>query len=103
MIRIIPLALCLALSCNVTPPSEAQIELQPFASQVKRLLETLDYVGAPVRADDRTKIEKSLAEYKEGKTTGEIQNVLDQYCLFDIHINPESRVKVTQGAAKPEL
>lgn len=103
MIRMIPLALCLALSCNVTPPSEAQVELQPFASQVKRLLETLDYLGAPVRQDDRNKIEKSLGEYKEGKTTAEVQNVLDQYSLFDIHINPESRVKVTQGAAKPEL
>ncbi len=29
--------------------------------------------------------------------------MLDRYALFDVHINPESRVKVTAGAAKPEL
>ena len=104
MIRMLPLALCFALSCNVTPSSsEAQVELQPFASQVKRLLETLDYLGAPLRPGDRSRVERSLTEYTANKTTAELQNVLDQYCLFDIHINPESRVKVTQGVAKPEL
>jgi hypothetical protein len=29
--------------------------------------------------------------------------VLDKYVLAVVEINPESRVKVEQGAAKPEL
>ena len=32
-----------------------------------------------------------------------LQQVLDHYVLATVHINPESRVKVEQGAAKPEL
>ena len=32
-----------------------------------------------------------------------LQQVLDRYVLATVHINPESRVKAEQGAAKPEL
>src|SRR6185436_2716518 len=32
-----------------------------------------------------------------------IQSVLDPHCLFAVHINPEMRVKVAPGPAKPEL
>jgi hypothetical protein len=32
-----------------------------------------------------------------------VQKALDPYCLLQVHINPESRVKVGRGAAKPEL
>ena len=32
-----------------------------------------------------------------------IQAALDPYCLVGININPESRVKVVPGPAKPEL
>src|SRR5207249_3169107 len=34
---------------------------------------------------------------------GAVQQVLDNYCLFGVNINPESRVKVAPGPAKPEL
>jgi hypothetical protein len=94
---------CLALSVPAAASSEVQVELQPFASQVRRLLEALDYLGAPLRAEDRRKIEQALNEYNATRTTAELQRVLDSYCLFDVHINPESRVRVTQGAARPEL
>ncbi|MGH9846999.1 MAG: CehA/McbA family metallohydrolase, partial [Blastocatellia bacterium] len=103
MTKLMPWLLCLTLSVHAAIPSEVQVELQPFTSQIKRLLETLDYLGAPLRTADKEKIEKALNEYSATKTTAELQRVLDQYCLFDIHINPESRVKVTQGAARPEL
>jgi hypothetical protein len=32
-----------------------------------------------------------------------VQEILDPYCLAIIDINPESRVKVTQGSAQPTL
>ena len=32
-----------------------------------------------------------------------VQELLDPYCLLDIQINPESRVKVAPGPARPEL
>lgn len=35
--------------------------------------------------------------------TGLVQKALDPHCLFGVNINPESRVKVSRGPAKPEL
>lgn len=84
--------------------TSAQIlpEMQPFVFQTKRLLEALDFLGTPISAADKTLIETAVN--KNDETTIEaITNVLDKYALFAVEINPESRVKVAQGAAKPEL
>ncbi|MBK9314927.1 MAG: CehA/McbA family metallohydrolase [Acidobacteria bacterium] len=82
---------------------DVQVELQPLTSQVKRLLEAMDYLGAPVSVADREALELAIGLSNESRARREIQDVLDRYCLLDVHINPESRVKVGQGAAKPEL
>jgi hypothetical protein len=37
------------------------------------------------------------------KAVEDIQKALDPYCLYLVNINPESRVKVAAGPAKPEL
>ncbi len=80
-----------------------QVELQPLTAQVKRLIEATDYLGAPFTAADKQALERASNSTDDIKTRREIQDVLDRYCLLDVHINPESRVKVMQGAAKPEL
>ena len=82
---------------------DVQVELQPLTSQVKRLLEAMDYLGAPVSVADREALERAIGLSNESMARREIQDVLDRYCLLDVHINPESRVKVGQGVAKPEL
>jgi hypothetical protein len=81
----------------------AQVEIQPLAAQVKRLMETLDYLGSPLQTADRQVLERAMSESDAGRASRQIQDVLDRYCLFDVHINPESRVKVAQGVAKAEL
>jgi hypothetical protein len=81
----------------------AQVELQPLAAQVTRLIETLDYLGAPLSAADKQALEKATADSDAARAGRAIQEILDRYALFDIHINPESRVKIAQGAARPEL
>src|SRR5581483_6150624 len=81
----------------------AHVELQPLAAQVKRVLEALDYIGAPLAAEDRRAIEAAMQDSDPARATPTIARVLDRYVLLDVHINPESRVHVTQGAAKPEL
>src|SRR5215471_295173 len=80
-----------------------KVELQPLAAQVKRLMEAMDYLGAPLSTADRQALEKAFDEADVAKAVGAIQSVLDRYCLFDVYINPESRVKVSQGPAKAEL
>jgi hypothetical protein len=82
------------------PPA---VELQPFSSQVRRLLETLDYLGEPLPAADRAEVEQALAVYDAKRTTAAIQEVLDRHVLFRVDISPESRVRVTRGQARPEL
>ena len=84
-------------------PKVGQVELQPLIAQVKRLVEVLSYLGAPLSPADTQALEKAAKESDAAQVIREVQNVLDRYCLADIQINPEGRLKVAQGAAKPEL
>lgn len=76
-----------------------KVEAQPFAAQIKRLLEACDYIGSPVSDGDRRGLEEALQRGDSAKA----QQILDERCLFGVHINPEMRVKVQQGPARPEL
>jgi hypothetical protein len=78
-------------------------ELQPFAAQVRRVAEALDYLGAPLSAAQKQSLESASAETNAELAGAKIQAVLDARVLFAVHINPEMRVKVAAGEAKPEL
>ncbi len=79
------------------------IPVQPLISQTVRLKEALKYIGSPLSPEDEKKIEQlRLAAHSE-KTVEEIQHILDAYCIALVDINPEARVKVVQGAAKPAM
>lgn len=84
-------------------PKVVEVELQPLAAQVTRLVEAMDYLGVPLGAIDKQRLEKVARETDARRAIIEIQTVLDKRCLVDIHINPESRVKVAQGPARAEL
>jgi hypothetical protein len=79
------------------------VELQPLAAQVTRVLDALDYLGAPLPERDRTAIKAALAGNDERAAAARLQEVLDPHCLLDVHINPESRVHVAPGRARAEL
>ena len=79
------------------------VELQPLAAQVKRLIEAMDYLGEPFSPAEKQVLERASNESDAARAINGIQAVLDNRCLADIHINPESRVKVTQGPAEPKL
>ena len=78
-------------------------DLQPFAFKIKALIETLDYLGNPVANSDKINIETAFSKNDNENSVQQIQSILDKYCLFNLQINPESRVKVNAGNAKPEL
>src|SRR5436190_14689350 len=84
-------------------PIIKDIEWQPFAAQVKRLVEATDYLGSPLSAKDKAAIEAVMKESDSQSAGEKLQSILDPYCLFGVEINPEMRVKVAQGPAKPEL
>ncbi|MBI4600483.1 MAG: CehA/McbA family metallohydrolase [Planctomycetes bacterium] len=78
------------------------VEAQPLIAQTKRIAEALGYVGSPLAADEAAALVKAY-ELTDDDAVQAIQKVLDRHVLFAVHINPESRVKVARGPAKPEL
>src|SRR5258708_23415299 len=78
-------------------------DLQPLAAQVKRLTEALEYLGSPLDAKTQTELKAALEEKSSKIASEKIQNALEAKCLFIVNINPEMRVKVASGPARPEL
>src|SRR5205814_4620221 len=78
------------------------LDLQPFSAQVTRLIEAMDLLGAPFSTEEKAAVHSSL-DHRDAKAAAKLQEVLDRHCLFGVSINPEMRVKVAQGPAKPEL
>ena len=79
------------------------VALQPLAQHVRRLEDALTYLGQPLPAEVHDKINAILSVNNEDQAVAALQELLDPYVLAVVNINPESRVKVTQGDAKPEL
>ena len=84
-------------------PMVNDVEVQPFAAQVKRVIEALEMLGQPLAASEKTRIDKALAADDQKAAVRKLQEVLDPHCLIGININPESRVKSAQGLAAPRL
>jgi hypothetical protein len=75
------------------------VEVQPLAANVSRLLEALKYLGAPLEDDGAQAIARAVAE----RDAHGLQRVVDKHALFVVSIDPESRVKVERGAADARL
>ncbi|MGH9159243.1 MAG: CehA/McbA family metallohydrolase, partial [Vicinamibacteraceae bacterium] len=86
-----------------TLPKVEKVSLQPLAAQVTRLVEALDYLGVPLSDAEKRALDAAFEDDDAQRAVLAIQDVLDRQCLVDVHINPESRVRVTQGPARPEL
>jgi hypothetical protein len=86
-------------------PVVAEVEHQPLAAQVVRVLDSLEMLGDPLPASDLKELRRLTAGGRDvgGRDVDQIQKILDRYCLIGVNINPESRVKIQQGPAKPEL
>ncbi len=104
---------CLALSwifLSLATPLRADdlpvitVDHQPLAAQVIRVLDALRMLGEPLPEPVETELRRLAGTPGDPKqAVAEMQKLLDRNCLAIIHINPESRVKVEQGPAKPEL
>ena len=84
-------------------PLVQQVEAQPLISQVKRVVGAAEYLGAPLAEQYRRELAAAYEEADPGKSCGAIQRILDRYCLLYVDINPEMRVHVERGPARPEL
>jgi hypothetical protein len=82
---------------------QPSVALQPLAQQARRVETALGYLGQPLAPQDRQALDAAISLTDEAQATGQIQTTLDKYTLAIVRINPESRVSVEQGPAKPEL
>jgi hypothetical protein len=88
---------------HLHPMPSPPLALQPLAQQVRRLETALTYLGQPLAPADHAELNAAIADADEAEAVKRIEAILDRYALFHVEINPESRVKVAQGAARPEL
>jgi len=82
---------------------QSSVDLQPLAQQARRVETALSYLGQPLAAEDRQALDAAISSRVEAQAAEQIQTTLDKYVLAIVRINPESRVSVDQGPAKPEL
>jgi hypothetical protein len=80
-------------------PEPVDVEGQPLASNVTRVLDTLTFLGAPLPPD---KTEALLAACK-AQDAAKIQGLLDPQVMFLVQLNPEARVKAKRGPAEAVL
>ena len=97
------LTLTLQAQEHVHKTSVEPVALQPLAQQIRRLETALAYLGQPLPPADRAAFDAAIAMADTTAGVARLQEVLDRHVIATVHINPESRVKVAQGAAKPEL
>lgn len=83
-------------------PVVDDVELQPFRAQVKRVIQSLEYLGEPLQKQDLLEVQKLLRSDDPASAVA-IQKILDRRVLASVNINPESRVKVAKTMDKPVL
>jgi hypothetical protein len=90
---------------NQTPVVTATntIPLQPLALQVRQIESALEYLGQPLSSAEQQEINNAVAASDEAAAAVRIEQVLDKHVIAVVDINPESRVQVRPGSAKPEL
>ncbi|MEY3460229.1 MAG: hypothetical protein RL215_3386, partial [Planctomycetota bacterium] len=94
---------CVSLSRGDELPLVGGVERQPFVSGVRRLVEALEFAGAPLAPELRVRLTEAMALGGDAEAVLEIQRLLDPCCLALVSINAESRVRVTEGPVAKEL
>jgi hypothetical protein len=79
----------------VIPLPAVPVEGQPLAANIERLIEALEYLGAPLPAGLRA----DLVNAGQARDAQKLQELLESRVLLAVHINPEARVKAARGPA----
>jgi hypothetical protein len=79
------------------------VEPQPLLAQALRVSEALTFIGSSLPPSSLNQLRALKDLPYDAQTVISIQKILDPFCLAMIDINPESRVKVQAGPAKPVL
>jgi hypothetical protein len=77
----------------------SKVEGQPLAANVTRVVESLEFLGAPLPKV----LVAQLEQAGQARDAGQLQKLLDPQVAFVVTINPEVRVKVQRGPAHAVL
>ncbi len=90
-------SLLLAAAAHAAEPLPViEVEGQPLAANAQRLVQALDFLGAPLADDVRSTLQKAIT----ARDAAGVQAALDARVLCVVEINPESRVKTARGPAQ---
>jgi hypothetical protein len=88
-----------APSRTIAPEYQDSQSRSEVCAQVKPLVDLMAAHGRPLPGAVRQRLVRAA---ERGQAT-QVDAILNSWCLLEIHINPESRVKVTRGPARAEL
>ena len=86
-------------SFGAEAPPWIEVEGQPLAAQVERLVQALEFLGEPLAES----VHKELGMAVEEQNSRRLQELLDPLTLLVVEINPEVRVKARRGPAPARL
>ncbi|MCA9035254.1 MAG: CehA/McbA family metallohydrolase [Planctomycetaceae bacterium] len=84
-------------------PLVMSVERQPLTAATKRIIEAMEFAGAPIDVATLAKLDQAFAADRDADAIEQIQKALDPLCVAMVNINAESRVKVSEGPAPKEL
>ena len=90
------LAGLLAATAAAEPLPVLEVEGQPLAANAQRLVQALDFLGAPLAEEERSRLQSAIS----ARDAAALQAALDPQVLCVVDINPESRVKAARGPVK---
>jgi hypothetical protein len=85
--------LALVPSARAQKLEPVDVEGQPLAGNVDRLLQALQFLGTPLPNDATMALQVAV----KTRDAAKLQSVLDPHVLVQVTINPESRVKAARG------
>ncbi|MEQ9411477.1 MAG: CehA/McbA family metallohydrolase [Fuerstiella sp.] len=104
--NIVLMSMCCVLVCRVSADELTpvlSVERQPLVAATQRLVEALNFSGAPLDDEILQRLHDAGRLEDDREAVKRIQTILDPLCLVQVHINPESRVKVTEGPVAKQL
>jgi len=101
MTRLVAVSFLIVFAAQIVQAADPP--LQPLSQHIRRLEDALNYLGQPMPKETHDALNTAMAMEDESAAVARIQELLDPFVLARIEINPESRVKVVQADAKPEL
>lgn len=85
------------------PAAVTSVEPQPLLGSIERLIEAMDYVGAPLPKSVTSQLKRLTPAADSIQVTKQVQRLLDPFCLAVVSLKPNGPPLVQPGAAKREL